>query len=146
VTDKNTTTTVVSEELRAAYLATHFDVLEPFPLTLKIGEKNRKIGKLFETANTNCAAFLTAWNPLSEPTSQAENEKFQSLLEARLRSIPSEVYIGIGRDPTGRWPGEPSLLALGVNRELAIGMGNEFRQNAIVWIGDNLIPELIMLR
>ena len=31
MTDKNTTTTVVSEELRAAYLATHFDVLDRLP-------------------------------------------------------------------------------------------------------------------
>jgi hypothetical protein len=42
--------------------------------------------------------------------------------------------------------GETSVLALGISRDTAARLGKEFRQNAIVWIGTDRIPDLIFLQ
>ena len=60
--------------------------------------------------------------------------------------VLAAVLPGIGVAPPGHWPGEPSVLALGISRDTAARLGNEYRQNAIVWIGADRIPVLIFLQ
>ncbi len=51
---------------------------------------------------------------------------------------------GQGEDPS--WPAEASFLALGIDREAASDLGRKYGQNAIVWIGSDGLPELVLLR
>jgi hypothetical protein len=51
-----------------------------------------------------------------------------------------------GADPTGAWPPEPSFFALGINEETARLLGIRYRQDAVLWVGANAIPELLLLR
>ena len=136
---------VVSDELREAYLSTHFHVFGPSLFTLRIGEPSQKIASLYLDHKISSAAFLTAWNPHSELTSLRVNERAQRLLEKKLYELSITVFHGFGEDASGKWPGEQSALALGISRDAAKQVGKEFRQNAIVWIGANYIPELIFL-
>lgn len=136
----------VNDELREAYRATLFNVLEPTPFTLKIGEQSQALAHLYRDYNVSAAAFLTAWNPYSESIARYKNESAQRQLLRKLGEIAAAVFPGIGEDASGQWPGEPSALALGISREAALRLGGEFRQNAIVWIDADCIPELVFLR
>jgi len=136
----------VADELREAYRTTLFNVLEPTPFTLRIGEQSQDLAHLYRHYNACVAAFLTAWNPFSDPASQQENDRAQRQLERQLHMLAVTVLPGIGEDASGQWPGEPSVLALGISRETAKSLGNEYRQNAIVWIGTDCIPELVFLQ
>jgi hypothetical protein len=65
----------------------------------------------------------------------------QQILAAGLVAIP-----GIGQHPTGSWPGEPSYLVPGLARAAALELGRQFAQNALIWAGDDAVPELILLK
>ena len=135
----------VSDELREAYRSTHFRVLEPTLFTLMIGEPSQNIASLYLDYKVSSAAFLTAWNPHSELTAQHVNERAQRQLEKKLNELSITVFPGVGEDVSGKWLGEQSALALGISLNVAKWVGKEFRQNAIVWIGADYIPELIFL-
>lgn len=136
----------VAEELREAYRSTNFNVLEPKRFTLRIGEFSYGLAGLYHEHNVSSAAFLTAWNPFSAETAQNDNERAHKRLMERLAEMHTAVFSGIGEDASGQWPGEPSVLVLGTSLEEAVLLGNEFRQNAIVWIGASCMPELVFLR
>ena len=136
----------VAEEFRETYRSTHFNVLEPARFTLRIGVPSQGLANLYREHDVSIAAFLTAWNPFSKPTTRQENDRAQRQLERQLHMVAVAVLPGVGEDASSEWPGEPSVLALGISRETAIRLGNEFRQNAIVWIGADRIPELILLQ
>ena len=70
-----------------------------------------------------CSAYLTAWNPGSEPTAQAMNQAAQARLEADLEAAGYPILRGMGVDPAGSWPGEPSVLVLGISRTEAHRLG-----------------------
>ncbi|MFT6830906.1 MAG: hypothetical protein ACJAZN_001063, partial [Planctomycetota bacterium] len=53
---------------------------------------------------------------------------------------------GQGRHPSGGWAPEASLLVLGLQRDEAAALGRRWRQNAVLWIGRETIPELLLLR
>jgi hypothetical protein len=136
----------IFKELQEAYRSTCFNVFEPAWFTFKIGEPSRYLANLYREHNVSTAAFLTAWNPFSEPTPQQDNDRAQHQLEQLLHVLAITVLPGVGEDASGQWPGEPSVLALGISREAAISLGTEFRQNAIVLIGADRIPELAFLK
>ena len=145
MTTPKTKLSSVTNELREAYRSTHFNVLEPKQFTLRIDVFSHELAVLYREHDVSTAAFLTAWNPYSETTAQPENERAQKHLLVSLGEIGATVLAGIGEDASGQWPGEPSALALGISRDQAVLLGNEFKQNAIVWAGDNCIPELVFL-
>lgn len=133
-------------QLRQVYLATQFRVTEHSPpFTLRIGERSVQVLELFGSSGVASAAFLTAWNPRSEMQSDDANAAAQAKLVARLVATGHRCFAGIGEDLSGQWPGEPSLLALGVGRERAVQLGREFGQNAVVWVGAEGVPELVWL-
>lgn len=138
--------TAISPELVDAYRATHFRVLEEKPFILKVGETSADLLALHRSFGVDCSAFLTAYNPFSQMLSEADNLSRQTRLRSMLAEVQVAVLEGVGVDPSGEWPGEPSLLALGLSRAEAIELGNLFDQNAVVWIGADGVPELVLLR
>ncbi len=136
----------VDEELRESYGATNYNVLGTTSFTLRIDVESADIANLYRDYDVSTAAFLTAYNPFSAPTPEHENELKQQQLEERLHELSVSFIQGMGEGPSGEWAGEPSVLALGISREAATRLGNDFRQNAIVWIDADRIPELIFLK
>lgn len=89
-------------------------------------------------------AFITAWNPFSQPLPRTENDAAQARLAADLARISAAVLPGEGVGLAGDWPPEPSLLALGLGRAEATAIARDYRQNAYVWITRGQPAELVI--
>ena len=137
----------VSPVLIAAYRATHFCVngVQP-PFIMRVDESNADLASCYATHGVRCSAFITAWNPGSQPTTDAANAAAQHRLEALLREQHFQFIDGLGVDPTGQWEGEESFLVLGIDQEAACDVGRLFHQHGIVWAGADAVPHLIMLQ
>jgi hypothetical protein len=130
-----------------AYLETDYRVLGDAPFTLKIDAPSAALAALYAATGASCSAFITAWNPFSEPARHPlANDAAQRALRTKVAQRGLRIIDGIGQHPSGDWPGEASLLVLGLEREMAQDLGRQFRQNAVIWCGANAIPELILLR
>ena len=136
----------VAATLIAAYRATHYCVngVSP-PFLLRIDERNTDLAACHRSRAVDCSAFLTAWNPGSQPLSDEENQGAQDRLRSVLEARGFALLEGLGVDPTGQWAGEESFLVLGIAREAACEVGREFRQHGIVWAGPDAVPHLVML-
>jgi hypothetical protein len=132
--------------LLTAYLAAHYKVTgTPTPFVLRVGHISAELAALHLAHGVNCSAFVTAWNPRGVARSESLNRASQQPLESQLKSMSLTLLAGIGEDPSGVWPGEPSILALGISRSEAARVGRTFGQLAIVWTGESAIPELVVL-
>jgi hypothetical protein len=141
-----TSESAIAPDLVEAYKATDFRVHTQPPIVLKIGVASPQLAQLYSQHGTTCAAFLTAYNPYSEAVGDAENSAFQHKLSSELTSRGLAIIQGMGQDSLGQWPGEPSFLILGLALDDAKLMGAQYRQNALVWCGEDAVPHLILLR
>jgi hypothetical protein len=129
-----------------AYLATDYSICGGRRLILRVGQRNQDLAALYQKYAVSTAAVLTAWNPYSEPRSDADNETAQRELSSEIVSLSLRHEPGHGADTTGKWPPEPSRLVLGIDLETAATLGRRFRQNGIVWVSANAVPILVLLR
>jgi len=139
--------THVAQTLISAYRATHYCVTavdEPF--VMRIDERSDDLAVCHRTHSVTCSAFLTAYNPHSQPTAQAENDAAQERLEHVLREAGYRWLEGLGIDPSGDWPAEPSLLVMGMGLDDARAIGTRFAQNGFIWAASDSVPRLVMLR
>ena len=126
----------IAASLLAAYRATDYVVDAPDgPIVLRVDAASNALATLMRALHVGSAALLTAHNPWSRPTTTADNEAAQRALEAEiaahgLRSLPAQ-----GRDPSGAWPPETSVLVFDLNREAATMLARRWRQNAFLWVG-----------
>lgn len=141
-----TQNSVIPEALLQAYIETDYSVETEPRMTLKIGVANPELLALHKKLGVHCSAFITACNPYSQSTSKKENDErmFQLLSDLNHRSLSS--LPGIGQHPSNLWPGEPSFLIFGLSFEAAKILGNKYEQNAIVWICEAGVPELVTLK
>jgi hypothetical protein len=135
-----------SGALLAAYIAAHYKVTgAPTPFVFRVGHRSAELAALHLANGVNCSAFITAWNPWSETRSDRINHVSQQRLESELTAMGLTLVSGIGEDPSGEWPAEPSLLVLGISRSDAERVGRNFGQLAVVWSGESAIAELVVL-
>lgn len=133
-------------DLITAYRNTRYWVFaDPDRFLLTVGISSHEIRSLFDRFNVSTAAFITAYNPFSEAASEAENEQAQVALKADLERLTKAILYGEGAGADSNWPPEPSFLALGLSRRDAEALGRKYKQNAIVWISGDCVPELVML-
>lgn len=136
----------VSDGQLAAFHATHYRVDGPDgSFVLRIGAHSPELQRLHGSRDAASSAYLTAWNPLGEIVPPETNARNQLALERDLAALGVSVLSGEGSDPDSGWA-EQSLLAIGLSREQAIELGNRYRQLAIVFAGQDAIPELVLLR
>ncbi len=139
-------TSHIPAPLLTAYRHTAYRVEAPRPFVLRIGLASPALHQLHRQAGVASSAFIPACNPRSRLLADSENaERQQHLAEAIAcggwRSLP-----GSGKHISGPWPAEASFLVLGIARHDACRLARAFDQNAIVFCGENCIPELVMLR
>lgn len=115
-------------------------------ISLRIDQHSEALAQLLAGSGRQCAVFITACNPGSQPHSPAANQAAQARLREELNRHAEQVIEGSSSDPSGAWPAEPSLLALGVELDVAQALGRQFGQNALVWAGADAIPRLILLK
>lgn len=146
-TRSNSPAAQVSDALIQAYLGTTYSAQTAVGgITLKIGVRSDEILRLFTASGADCAAFITAENPYSEPQTPATNAERQRRLGEELTALGLTHFPGEGRGEDPSWPAEASFLVLGLRREEASDLGRKYGQNAIVWIGADGVPELLLLR
>jgi hypothetical protein len=129
-----------------AYRQTHYRVFGGIPAVLHIGVRCAPLLRLYQLHHTDCAAFVTACNPLGTRLDAAGNAQRQAALAQEIARKGRAACEGFGEHPSGEWPAESSFLVLGVARSAAQALGRQFEQNAIVWVAADAIPELILLR
>jgi len=116
-------------------------------ITLRIDTRSDALSRLYLSSHSACGVFITAFNPYSQARNLEANEAAHARLGDELEGLArGRVIEGAGTDSTGEWPEEKSYFALGVDLETARRIGNEYRQNAIVWVGADAVPQLILLR
>lgn len=134
-------------ELVEAYRRTEYRIhAGEESIVLRIGEPSGGARRLIEECGNGGATFITAENPYSRPQTVVENLARQASLRADLTRIGASILEGAGHGQDPTWPPEASYFAVGVTRAQACELGRKYQQNAIVWIGRESIPELLMLR
>jgi len=136
-------TSIPSQTIRA-YETTEYRVFSDLGLKMNIGKHNPNIPRYQD--DLLGVAFITAFNPLGEALSDEQNERLHESLCTSVRESDYQFKEGEGGDPTGEWASEKSLYIEGIGLSAAIQIGNQYRQNAIVWVGTDQLPRLVLLR
>jgi len=140
-------TTQIHPDKIQAYLATDYRLGHTNQdIVLNIGKHSERLAVLFAGNGVNCGAFLTAYNPQGTIQSDAANAQGHAELAAKLEQLGLQAIEGSGSEEGTDWPSERSYFALGMSLEPAKVIGTHFDQDAIVWVGSDLVPQLILLR
>jgi len=132
-------------ELLAAYQRTEYRVSDgAYTFVMRIEQPSLLLHACQESFGVACSAFVTACNPRSVPTSHAANEAAMALLISDLRAHGLRWLRGVGIDPAGAWPGEPSLLVLGLQESAAVALARRLAQNAVVCAASDAVPHLVI--
>lgn len=98
----------------------------------RIGRMNPEIDRLLEARGAAELVFVTAWNPLSQKASDAENAVAHKRLKEVLADEDLDWLPHVGRSPDGTWA-EEGFAVFDLPPADALGLAEMFRQNAIVW-------------
>lgn len=137
---------LIDPAVLAAYRTARYEVRGPSAFTLRIDEVSTALQAAHRRFGVACSGFLTACNPLGRLLDAAENARRQTGLVAAIDALGHPHWPGVGADPEGHWPGEPSLLVFGIPLAAARALGERHAQNAIVWAGADAVPRLVRLR
>jgi len=130
-----------------AYQTTNYQFgLGESEIVLNIGKHSSRLALLFSTNLVNCGAFITAFNPQGTIQSDHANENAHIELLHNLQALGLQCIGGAGSNASSDWPAELSYFALGLELDPAKKIGHHFNQDAIVWVGADVIPQLILLR
>ncbi|MGH7458415.1 MAG: DUF3293 domain-containing protein [Longimicrobiaceae bacterium] len=129
------------QKLLAAYRTTRWTVYGPKgPAEVRPGQPAP--GWLLRSG------VVTGWNPGSELRQGAINRKANQRLRRLLAGEGATLFAttargtGAGARP---WT-EPGFAVLGLARERLVEIAHDFGQNAIIWIGDAGVAELVAAR
>jgi len=140
-------TTQIQPDKVRAYLATDYRLGHTDQgIVLNIGQRSERLAVLFADKGVNCGAFLTAYNPRGALQPDAANHLAHAQLATQLEQLGHEVIAGSGSEKGTDWAAEQSYFALGLALASAKAMGTHFDQDAIVWVGADAVPQLILLR
>ena len=140
-------TTQIHPDKVRAYLATDYRLgHSDQEIVLTIGQHSPRLAVLFNSNNVNCGAFITAYNPQGNIQSEAANALGHAELASKLQELGLKAIEGSGSEESTEWPAEKSYFALGMALEPAKAIGTHFNQDAIVWVGTDAVPQLILLR
>jgi hypothetical protein len=87
-------------------------------------------------------AFLSAWNPGSQPLDDWHNRWRNLNMELELHPHCRLLRRGLGIGETGDWPPEESFWALGIAPDKAVEIARQFGQNALVFWKKGSLPAL----
>ncbi|MBA2354092.1 MAG: DUF3293 domain-containing protein [Acidobacteria bacterium] len=133
-----------ADALVAAYRRTEYRVEDRgYAFVLRVDEPSAALRVCHDEFAVRCSAYLTAWNPRSQPTARDVNRAAMQRLEADLHAQRLPYLQGIGVDPAGDWRAEPSLLVLGADQGTALVLAQRYAQHAILCTEADATPRLI---
>jgi hypothetical protein len=130
--------------LRAAYATTDYQVWDGERwLAARLGQAAPGIERLLHRLQARRGTFVTAWNPRSEPASEAENAAAAAAMAAEIaahgwRALP---HRGVGDDPA--WPPEEGWFVLDPDDVAILTLAEAYGQNAVVRIERGRPADLI---
>ncbi len=130
------------------YRRTEYRVADAgYAFTLHVDQACAALLECMQHFKVSAAAYITAWNPRSEPTSSARNEAAQRALASEVIERGWRLLYGEGVGADASWAPEPSLLVLGIAFDAACGLGRKYGQNAIVYAraAGGAVPQLALL-
>ena len=130
-------------ELIAAYATTHFWVDASPPVCIKVGEQSAALQALLLRFGVDSGFFITAHNPYSALTIDADNTAANKALQQQLSAFNIPALAANGKASVGEWPAEPGFFVCGLSQAQALSLGQQFRQYAIVWCSLEKAPELL---
>lgn len=95
----------------------------------RIGVRPPKLDALLDRQKARSWAFMTAYNPYSQPIADRANRRRQAAFE---RSLPLPYLHGMGRGLIGNWKPEASVLLLGITPQRARRLASRWEQAAVV--------------
>ena len=90
--------------------------------------------------------LLTAYNARSTIQPDEVNDRAHVQLAAKLQELGPQAIEGSGSEEGTDLAAEECYFALGLALEPAKAMSTHFNQDAIVWVGADAEPQLILLR
>ena len=137
----------MNDDLFEVYRRTTFSAETPLgPVHLRVDQRNEILFQLLLRDAAISWAYVTAFNPGSQPLANEENLQRQRQLEDLLRRDGLVFFSGAGVGDDKQWPPEASVLILGISQSRAIELAREFGQNAILAGGADAVPELVDCR
>lgn len=116
-------------ELAAAFAQADYAVrLDGDTFRLKVG---KLAGDMEAYWPAQRYAFITAWNPASQPQSDAINQRADSSLVAQLKAIGASHQPAWAEDATGDWR-EIGWLVAGLEPHMLDALAHEFGQAAVL--------------
>ncbi len=120
---------VDASELAAAYAAARYEVaLDGDTLPLRVGQPASDLEAYWPAEHY---AFITAWNPASEPHSDGANQTADALLVAQLDATGAQRHAAWAEDPDGEWR-EPGWLLADLDDTITDRLAREFGQAAVL--------------
>lgn len=115
-------------------------------LAARLGRPAPEIERLLARLGGLSGSFVTAWNPLSEATSPAENATAAAALTAEImargwRCLP---HRGVGDDPA--WPAEEGWFLIDLDETTVLDLATAYGQNAFVRIERGSVARLVETR
>lgn len=136
----------ICSNLIESYLATEYQIGSIPKIALHINEQSESLARLLGASQSACAAIISAYNPFSQLQSDDRNLISHEFLRKHLSGYSYKIIESCNIDPIHSWPLEKSFFVLGLDLNTVRTLGQQFNQNAIVWIGADAIPQLILLR
>ena len=129
-----------------AYRETRYRVDADPPFTLRVDVRSDALAALHARRGVAASAFVTACNPHGRLLDAAGNAGRRARLLDELARLGTAHVAGLGRHPSNDWPGEESVLALGLDLDAACALARRHAQNALLWCGADATPALVLLR
>lgn len=130
-------------ELEVAYAATTYRVFLPGGMAdLRIGQASETLRAWMETADSECFAVITAFNPGSVPRAESINTERQAQLEIDLLEGNYEPYAAQNIPDAEDAPTEESCFVADLAPEDALALAEDYGQLAVVCGGADGIPAL----
>ena len=117
----------------AAYESTRYFAHEAKPVLVRIGDPASSHQAWLEKMGAKSATIMTAWNPLGEEKSPAENDLAQAALRAAIEDAGAALAAGVRRGSGGGLAAGAGFLRLRHARRRSLDDWlARFRQNAAV--------------
>lgn len=133
----------VDEPLLRAYQDARYRVEDA--TEFRVGECCADLAALHAEHGARHSHFITAFNPESRRLSADENVARHAALGERIDVLGARRLAAAGLDPGGQWPPEPGYLVFDLADDVALALGRDFDQNAIVRIGADAVPRLVVI-
>ena len=127
------------------YLNTDYMIDDELGLWLiNIDQQDRTLSRYLHRQAKPTAAFITAYNPMSKSTCEKINKRAHQQLQKQLTTQGFKFLQGYGQSQDNKWPAEPSVLVLAIDKSQANEIAKQYKQAAYVWLDETGLPSLVL--